>query len=178
MRGGREAVGFARGLRGRMTPAEVVLWGGLRQERLGVRFRRQHPVPPFTLDFACVALRLAVEVDGETHAGGDAGRDGALAARGWRVVRFSNAEVLGNLAGVLARIGEILGEMGARVTPPSGSPRKHGGGEKILGDAGPGARPPAGAGAAPCPALPFPYFRRSWLTSRTAPRAAEVVSAA
>ncbi len=114
MRVGREAVGFARGLRGRMTPAEVVLWGGLRQGVLGVRFRRQHPVVPYTLDFACLALQLGVEVDGETHAGGDAGRDAVLAGLGWRVVRFSNAEVLGNLAGVLERIGEVVGEVLAR----------------------------------------------------------------
>ena len=111
MRVGWEAIGFARGLRGRMTPAEVVLWGGLRKGVLGVRFRRQHPVVPYTLDFACVGLRLGVEVDGETHAGGDAGRDGVLAGLGWRVLRFSNAEVLGNLAGVLERVREVVGEV-------------------------------------------------------------------
>jgi very-short-patch-repair endonuclease len=112
MRGGREAIGFARDLRRRMTPAEVVLWRGLRGEALGVRFRRQHPVPPYTLDFACVALRLAVEVDGDTHAGGDGRRDAALRGLGWRVVRVTNAEVLGNLAGVLERIAEVVGEVG------------------------------------------------------------------
>ena len=104
MRVGREAVGFARGLRGRMTPAEGVLWGGLRGGRLGVRFRRQHPVPPYTLDFACVPLRLAVEVDGQTHAEGDGRRDAVLVGLGWRVVRVSNEEVLGNLAGVLEMV--------------------------------------------------------------------------
>ena len=114
MRGGFKAIARARGLRQGMTPAEVVLWVGLRDEALGVRFRRQHPVPPYTLDFACVALRLAVEVDGETHAGGDAGRDGVLAGLGWRVLRFWNDEVLGNREGVLVRIVDAIAEMRGR----------------------------------------------------------------
>ena len=114
MRVGWEAVGFARGLRGRMTPAEVRLWGGLRMGRLGVRFRRQHPMPPFTLDFACVALRVAVEVDGDSHALGDARRDGVLAGAGWLVVRVTNAEVMGNLEGVLERISAVVGEVRER----------------------------------------------------------------
>ncbi len=111
MRVGWEAVGFARGLRGRMTPAEVRLWGGLRMGRLGVRFRRQHPVPPYTLDFACVTLRVAVEVGGDTHAGGDGRRDAVLVGAGWRVVRVTNAEVMGNLDGVLERVLGGVGEV-------------------------------------------------------------------
>ena len=77
--------------------------------RLGVRFRRQHPVPPYTLDFACVTLRLAVEVDGDTHEGGDGRRDAVLAGAGWRVVRVTNAEVMGNLVGVLERVLGVVG---------------------------------------------------------------------
>jgi very-short-patch-repair endonuclease len=83
--------------------------------RLGVRFRRQHPVPPYTFDFACLPLRVAVEVDGDSHAQGgvgrDARRDAVLAGAGWLVVRVTNAEVMGNLEGVLVRIGEVVGEV-------------------------------------------------------------------
>ena len=58
----------ARGLRRRMTLPEVVLWTALRQGRLaGLRFRRQHPVGPYILDFYCSRARLAVEVDGAGH---------------------------------------------------------------------------------------------------------------
>ena len=85
MRGGLS--GRARELRRDMTPPERLLWRGLRGEGVGVRFRRQHPVPPYVLDFACVALQLAVEVDGGTHGGAvaearDAVRDGVLAGLG------------------------------------------------------------------------------------------------
>jgi very-short-patch-repair endonuclease len=99
-----------------MTPPERRLWNGLRGAGLGVRFRRQHPVPPYVLDFACVALRLAVEVDGGTHgtpdgAAADAVRDGVLAGLGWRVVRFSAGEVMGNLQGVLGEVLRVVEEI-------------------------------------------------------------------
>ena len=125
MRVGREAMGFARGLRGRMTPAEVILWGGLRKGALGARFRRQHPVVPYTLDFACVGLRLAVEVDGPTHLGGDAARNGFLAGLGWRVVRFSSDEVFGGLGGSFgADFGDCRGS-GGGVSARLGLPAFH-----------------------------------------------------
>jgi very-short-patch-repair endonuclease len=94
----------ARELRRDMTPPERRLWRGLRGEGVGVRFRRQHPVPPYVLDFACVALRLAVEVDGAV-------RDGVLAGLGWRVVRFRAVDVMGNLEGVLGEVFRVVGEM-------------------------------------------------------------------
>ena len=67
---------FRRSLRRTQTPAEVVLWGLVRGGRLGVRFRRQHAVGPFVLDFYCPSARLAVELDGHQGGGaflGDAG---------------------------------------------------------------------------------------------------------
>ncbi len=99
----------ARALRRDMTPPERRLWGFLRGEALGVRFRRQHPVPPFVLDFACLELRLAVEVDGGTHGAdaaraADAARDAVLTRMGWRVVRFAAAEVMREAEGVVTRI--------------------------------------------------------------------------
>ncbi len=89
----------ARALRREQTDAETALWWLVRRRQLGVKFRRQHPVEPFVLDFYCPALRLAVEVDGGQHAAPenqdrDAARTAALASRGIRLMRFSNREVL------------------------------------------------------------------------------------
>ncbi len=90
---------LARSLRKRQTNAELVLWWLVRGRQMGVKFRRQHPVKPYVLDFYCHELRLAVEVDGSRHAAtagrmNDARRTAALTARGIQVLRFSNLEVL------------------------------------------------------------------------------------
>jgi primosomal protein N' (replication factor Y) len=100
----------ARTLRRTMTDAERALWRLLRSRSLaGAKFRRQHPVPPFILDFACVESRLVIEVDGGQHRGAaDAARDAALHRAGWRVLRFWNNDVLGNPAGVLETIAAVL----------------------------------------------------------------------
>jgi very-short-patch-repair endonuclease len=69
----------ARRLRRDQTLAEHRLWQALRSDAPGVPFRRQHPVPPYVVDFACVGARLIIEVDGGQHAGdADAARDAAL----------------------------------------------------------------------------------------------------
>ena len=96
MRNGAK-IAIARALRKKMTEAEGVLWRHLRQEQLGVRFRRQHPRGPYVFDFACVERRLAVEVDGGQHNGSvhDERRDSWLAEQGWRVLRYWNHHVLG-----------------------------------------------------------------------------------
>ncbi len=90
------------------TDAERVLWTHLRKGRLGgFRFRRQHPVGEFIVDFACPQLRLGIELDGSQHDEGrskDEWRSGKLAEEGYRVLRFWNHEVLGNLDGVLVVI--------------------------------------------------------------------------
>ena len=98
----------ARELRRDSTPAESVLWEALRRHQLErLRFRRQHAVDRFVLDFYCPACKLAVEVDGEIHLRQqeqDAERTAALASRGIRVIRFRNDEVMTDLPSVLARI--------------------------------------------------------------------------
>ena len=94
-------------LRARMTPAEETLWEALRNDAAGARFRRQHPIGRFVLDFYCASRKLAVEVDGSVHDGRedlDAERSAALALRGIRVIRFRNEEVLANVDDVVARI--------------------------------------------------------------------------
>ena len=98
---------FARRMRRGMTPAEVLLWSKLRRSSQGWRFRRQPP--PYVLDFACVEIKLAIEVDGATHAADDeiahdARRTAYLEERGWRVVRFWNREIFENLAGAVDTI--------------------------------------------------------------------------
>ena len=90
-----QLVGYARAMRRDPTPAEARLWWGLRRRELGSYFRRQHPVGPYIADFACMRQRLAVETDGDSHTNEsrDARRDQYFAERGWRVIRFSDAEV-------------------------------------------------------------------------------------
>jgi very-short-patch-repair endonuclease len=83
----------ARALRRRLSPPEVRLWVQLRRKAQGLRFRRQHPIGPFVLDFYCDRASLAVEVDGQQHGIGDAqlhdiARDAWLGHRGIRVLRL------------------------------------------------------------------------------------------
>ena len=92
-------INLARSLRKRQTNAELVLWWLLRSRQMGVKFRRQHPMQPYVLDFYCHELRLAVEVDGYGHdapAGraNDVRRTAALEAQGIQVLRFTNLQVL------------------------------------------------------------------------------------
>lgn len=92
-----ETIAFARELRRTQTDAETLMWGLLRDRRLhGMKFRRQHPRPPYTLDFYCHELRLAVELDGGQHAESarDVRRDATLAAAGIEVVRYWNHDLL------------------------------------------------------------------------------------
>ena len=90
----------ARTLRREMSLPEVVLWQVLRGGRPdGLRFRRQHPIGPYVLDFYCPSIRLAVEVDGAAHnhperVDHDARRDAWLAERGVAILRFSAKDVL------------------------------------------------------------------------------------
>jgi len=100
-----------RRLRRETTEAEALLWRLLRNRSLVLKFRRQHPVPPYVADFACVALRLVVEVDGGQHRPArDGARDAAMQAQGWLVLRYWNNEVLGNTEGVLADILRVAEE--------------------------------------------------------------------
>jgi very-short-patch-repair endonuclease len=108
-----------------MTEAERVLWLHLRQRRLGgFRFRRQHPVGPFVVDFMCVERRLVVEVDGSQHlqSVSDQARDAWLKQRGFGVLRFWNHDVLERTAQVLEAILEALRKT-SPIRPPGTFPR-------------------------------------------------------
>ena len=101
---------FCRYLRQHSTPAEEILWQHLRNKQLiGLKFRRQHPVSGFILDFYCPKLRLAIEVDGAIHQDPetrkyDQKRTRLLARNGIYVIRFWNDEVLNHLDSVPSRI--------------------------------------------------------------------------
>jgi probable phosphoglycerate mutase len=103
---------FACSLRQRSTDAERKLWMALRDRRLqGVKFSRQVPVGSYVVDFLCRASKLVIELDGGQHdlcSAADERRTKWLEMQGYRVIRFWNNDVLGNLPGVLERIVENL----------------------------------------------------------------------
>lgn len=104
------AVTTARRLRKDMTPAERALWFELRRRHLeGTHFRRQTPMGPFIADFVCHGARLVIELDGGAHrapdvAARDLERQRWIEGRGYRVLRFANAEILSNVKDVATRI--------------------------------------------------------------------------
>ena len=103
----------ARRLRMSATDAEAALWQRLRSRGLnGYKFVRQEPIGPYTVDFVCRERRLVVEVDGGQHADSrsDVVRDQWLVDHNYRVLRFWNNDVLGNINGVLETIGSALAE--------------------------------------------------------------------
>jgi len=106
----RHKVQFARHLRRNMTDAEHEIWHHLRNRALmGHKFRRQHPIGPYIVDFACPARRLVVELDGgQHHADLDAARTRYQERCDYRILRFWNNEVFARQETVLAAIFEAL----------------------------------------------------------------------
>ena len=104
---------FARELRARQTDCELLLWQKLRaRQLLDLKFRRQHPCRPYVLDFYCVELQLAIELDGSQHltAGQrvyDQRRSLYLKGLGIEVLRFDNRQVLKEMQGVLQEIWHV-----------------------------------------------------------------------
>lgn len=100
----------ARAMRKIMSEAERKLWHALRGGRLeGLRFRRQHPIGGYVVDYVCLDRRLVVEVDGGQHTeddqmAHDARRDQWLEAEGYQVLRVPTIEVSGDMSGVLDTI--------------------------------------------------------------------------
>lgn len=106
----KRSTGQARAMRRKMTHAEIKLWLRLRSRQvLGFHFRRQHPIGPHIVDFACTRCKLAIEIDGPSHTHPanrhrDLERTKALEHSGWRVIRFWNTDVFENITGVIDRI--------------------------------------------------------------------------
>jgi very-short-patch-repair endonuclease len=122
----QETVSNARQLRKQLTPPEARLWVALRRRGLGgLKFRRQHPLGAYVLDFYCPSARLAVEVDGMQHvteeqAAHDRGRDRWLHEQGVRVLRIPAHAVRDELERVLDVIDRAAGSLGdRRLRPPS-----------------------------------------------------------
>jgi len=106
----------ARALRKTLSPPEAVLWRCLRNKGLqGLKFRRQHPLGPYILDFYCDAVRLTVEIDGASHQGEaqarhDARRDAWLAQQGIRTLRIPAQWIRQDLQGVLDQISRVAND--------------------------------------------------------------------
>lgn len=99
----------ARDLRKRETKAEKILWDILSNKKLGVKFRRQHPINQFIADFYCHALKLVIEVDGEIHLQKnkieyDAMRTGVFNSFGIKIIRFTNEDILQNSEEIVSQI--------------------------------------------------------------------------
>ena len=105
----------AKSLRVTQTEAEGLLWSVLRGKQLcEMKFRRQHPIGPFFADFACVSRRLVVELDGSYHdliQDNDLQRQQYLAGQGWKVVRFTNEDVMQDLESVLRALASSVDEI-------------------------------------------------------------------
>ncbi|MGO3127983.1 MAG: endonuclease domain-containing protein [Luteimonas sp.] len=117
MRAGQRNL-LAKRLRRAMTPAEHALWRHLRaRQRCNLKFRRQHPVGPFIVDFACLQPALVIEVDGGQHNGSrsDAARDAYLRRCGFHVLRFWNDDVLSNPDGVCRVVDAWIEVRGVRM---------------------------------------------------------------
>jgi ATP-dependent DNA helicase RecQ len=100
---------FARELRQPQTPAEATLWKHLRNRNLGYKFRRQHAIKFFIIDFYCAEVKLCIEIDGDTHLTKeqqeyDAARTEYLEWFGRKVIRFTNHDVRFNIHAVVQEI--------------------------------------------------------------------------
>jgi very-short-patch-repair endonuclease len=114
----------AKKLRANTTPHERMLWRALRElPTEGTHFRRQAPIGPYVVDFFCPARRLIIELDGGHHnedatAERDSERQAWLEREGYKVIRFWNSDVTGNLNAVMERIyAEMYGALGAEAFP-------------------------------------------------------------
>jgi very-short-patch-repair endonuclease len=119
---------IARALRKNSTDAERILWSELRDHRLsGLGFRRQVPIQGYVADFVCHSAKLVIELDGGQHFSdqgerADAARSVVIEAKGFKILRFSNHDLMTNRSGVL----ETIAAAAAMRTPTLTLPRKRG----------------------------------------------------
>src|SRR5207237_3372346 len=127
----------ARALRKNSTDAERILWSELRDHRLnGASFRRQVPIESYIADFLCHAARLVIELDGGQHFSdeseqADAARSAVIEAKGFKVLRVSNHDVMRNRAGVLEIVAAANEARGRTLVAP---PARGGGAGRGAGD--------------------------------------------
>ncbi len=100
-------------LRTNMPKPEEILWQRIRRKQLGVKFRRQHGIGRYIVDFYCAELKLVIEIDGDSHFSDegkekDAMRDAFMEALGIKVLRFTNEEVMKQTESVLERLFSLV----------------------------------------------------------------------
>lgn len=120
--GGDEKLAFRRKLRNNPTPQEVILWARLRDKQVGCKFRRQHPVGEYVVDFCCIEKKIVIEVDGSQHIRNrfaDEKRSEFLRSQGYSVLRFWNNEINDNIDGVMLKVEEAIGGNLPSDSPPS-----------------------------------------------------------
>ncbi|MBI4092308.1 MAG: endonuclease domain-containing protein [Candidatus Kerfeldbacteria bacterium] len=116
-------------LRNESTPAERKLWGHLRKSQfLGLKFQRQYGIGPYVLDFFCPEMRLAIEVDGDSHfrpgaRAYDRQRQKFIESEDITVVRFLNTDIHENIDGVLEQLHKVITNL---CLPPTLGGRTHG----------------------------------------------------
>lgn len=106
----------AREMRHPQTPAEATLWQHLQNRNLEFKFRRQHPVERFIIDFYCAEVKLCIEIDGDSHLEQeqqeyDLSRTEFLESVGYSVIRFTNNDVRYNINAVTQEILDICSEL-------------------------------------------------------------------
>jgi very-short-patch-repair endonuclease len=117
-------------MRNNPTEPEKRLWRSLSNSQLGYKIRRQSVIGGLIVDFFCPAKALVIEVDGDTHdVEADHRRDTLLSIRGYRTIRFTNADVMNNIDGVLDAISRTLSALPDRWPHPNPSPE----GEGLIG---------------------------------------------
>lgn len=113
----KHSKGYRRYLRNHSTKAEIHLWNSLKNKQLnGFKFRRQHGIGKYIVDFYCPELELVIEVDGPSHftekgIRHDLKRSNFLTSKGFTIVRFTNEEVLHNRDGVLLHLASVCEEL-------------------------------------------------------------------
>jgi len=104
-----------------MTPPEARFWYHVRAHRFeNYKFRRHTPIGPFVADFTCRAAMLAIELDGDSHGMSveyDARRTRYIESCGWRELRFTNADVMSNIDGVLLHLMAWLNPLSPALSP-------------------------------------------------------------
>ena len=108
---------FAKENRQNLTKAEAIIWKHIKGANIeGVKFRRQHPIPPFIVDFAAIEIGLIIEIDGATHISdeelqNDKSREDYLKAKGFEIIRIKNLDIYNNLGGILEFLGKRVWEL-------------------------------------------------------------------
>src|SRR5262245_34949711 len=120
LRASSHLFGYAKALRRNPTKAEAILWERLRGNQTGYKFRRQHPMSNFVVDFYCHALKYVIELDGDIHKNSikeleDENKDLNLEAIGYAVQRFTNAQVENDIEEVMIEIHKTLSYLSSKI---------------------------------------------------------------